>query len=389
LKPTFNPNDPLSDFNIRGQAVTGLLSGAYADQEAVDNDTFLLTARAAAIVQRGLDYGMTPNPATEADTTGATGTGIAGSPIAAGVQAVYLPTGNIYEVSSSTTVAEDGTFSISLNSTTTGQALNIAAPDTLQFVSPPTGVNPTITLVNNMADGTNPETTASFATRVLNRLQQPPAGGNANDYQNWAFAADPSVRGAFIVRFGRGLGTVDIYITSGTTDIDTAVTNGESVVRLPSDGLLATVQAYYNAAEPLCDCAKVWSPNQTNVNVNAFADLASGLTMTTVPADPVNNPLNLTVEQLIQREVGRVLYKYPIGGRVLPGVGTSGYIVAQDIWEGLEYWLSAIPDLYGNVGIIPILTDWRIGPLNGSATDLPIAGHTLAAPGTITATQGV
>lgn len=388
LKPSFNPNDPLSDFNIRGKAVTGIMSGLYADQEAVDNDTFITDARDEATIKKAADYGLTRQPATVATTSGMVFTGTPGTVYPAGQQLQYGPTGNIYQVFANLTVGGGGSITGRVDSTVPGQKQNVSATDTFTVINPPTGGVATATLSADMGNGTNIESIASLKTRLTSRLQNPPAGGNANDYQNWAFAADPSVRGAFVNRFGRGLGTVDIYITSGTTDIDGAVTAGDPVVRLPSGGLVSIVQAYYDAAEPLCDCAKVFSPVELAIAATVYVDLIAGLTLSSVPANSTYNPLNLTVSQLVQREVGRVLYKYAIGGRKLPGVGTGGYIVATDLSEGLEHWLSSFPNFDGITGLIPILTDWRIAPLDGMNTNLAIAGNALAKPGTITVTAG-
>jgi hypothetical protein len=119
-------------------------------------------------------------------------------------------------------------------------------------------------------------------------------------------------------------------------------------------------------------------------------DLAQGLTLSSVPADPVYNPLNLTVQQLIQREVGRPLYKYSTGGRVIPGL-SGGYVVASDIEESLDVWLSAVPDPNTGLvlGLLPILADRQVQKLNGASYNLPVSQNQLAAPGTITVTLGV
>jgi hypothetical protein len=241
-----------------------------------------------------------------------------------------------------------------------------------------------------MADGSDIETDDSYRARLLSREQQPPAGGNETDYPNFAFLADTSVRSAFIRRFGRGLGTVDVYITTGTTDIDTAVTQGIPIVRIPSSIVLANVQAYYDAHVPLTDCPAVYAPSEVAVNVTVNVDLASGLSLTSVPSDPTNNPLNLTVQQLIMREIGRVLYKLPVGGRQIPG-STNGVVAASDIEEGLDVYLSAVKDpvsgLY--IGKIPVLADRQCQQLNSPNYNLPLLQNQLAAPGTINVILGV
>jgi uncharacterized phage protein gp47/JayE len=245
-------------------------------------------------------------------------------------------------------------------------------------------------LQQSISDGADPESTDSYRARLLSREQSPPAGGNETDYPLFAFAADPSVRSAFIRRFGRGLGTVDIYITTGSTDIDTAVTNGQSIVRIPGSGVIATVQAYYDSHVPLTDMPRVYAPVEVAVPVTVNVALASGLTLSSVPADPTYNPLNLTVAQLIQREVSRVLYKQGVGGRIIPGL-TGGFIVAADIEESLDVWLSAVKDpVTGLVqGKIPVLADRQVQKLNGVNWNYPLTQNQLASPGVITTVVGV
>ncbi len=390
LKPSLNVNDPNSDFVIRGNVFAGIASGLYGDQAKTDNDTFISTMSPAALTLKGADFGLPQNPATPADSEDITIPGSTNGTIITPGQLtfLYIPTNVLYTNTTGGTVA-GGTITLSILAQTAGQIGNVAAPDTLQVVSPPSGIGPTANVVASIADGTDAESTDAYRARLLAREQNPPAGGNAADYYAWAFEADPSVRSAAIFRFGRGLGTVDIYITTGTTDIDTAVTQGLSIVRIPSSGLLATVQAYYDSVAPLTDCPEVFAPTELDVNVTVTVDVAAGLTLTSVPSDPVNNPLNLTVQQLIVREVGRVLYKYATGGRALPGY-PGGYVVAQDIDQGLGKWLSAVVDPVTNttIGIIPVLADWEVSPLNSPDFNLQIAANDLPAPGTITVLSG-
>ncbi|WP_230478800.1 baseplate J/gp47 family protein [Kingella kingae] len=62
--------------------------------------------------------------------------------------------------------------------------------------------------------GTDAESDASLLARLLERLRRPPAGGNQYDYKNWALSVD-GVSSAYVYPLRRGLGTVDIAITSG------------------------------------------------------------------------------------------------------------------------------------------------------------------------------
>jgi uncharacterized phage protein gp47/JayE len=390
IKPSLNINDQNSDFVIRGKAFSGLVSGLYGDQAKVDEDTYISSARPEALVLHGADLGISLQPATAASCTDVSVSGANGTVINPNdLTAIYGPTNVLYSNTTGGTIV-GGVVILTFTCEVVGQIGNIASPDTLTIVSPPTGVGTTATLLSDMSDGADIETTDSYRARLLSREQQPPAGGNETDYPAFAFAADPSVRSAFIRRFGRGLGTVDVYITTGTTDIDTAVTQGDAIIRIPSPALLATVQAYYNAHVPLTDCPEVYAPTEVDVNVTLNVDLAAGLTLTSIPSSPIYNPLNLNVQQLIQREISRALYKNPVGGRVLPG-GTVGYVVASDIEESIDTYLSAEVDTVTGlpIGFLPILADRQVQPLNGSQYNLPVTENQLAAPGTLTVVLGV
>lgn len=390
LKPSLNTNDQNSDFVIRGKALSGLISGLYGDQQKVNNDTYASSARPEALLLKGADLGIDRQPATRAQCPQVRVPGTNGTVVAPGdLTFLYAPTNVIYTNTTGGTVT-GGVLDVVAQCQSYGQIGNIEAPDFLQVVSPPSGIGPQATLMQNMADGADIESIDSYRARIILREQQPPAGGNQTDYPNFAFEADPSVRSAFIRRFGRGLGTVDVYITTGTTDVDSAVTNGISIVRIPSSIVLNTVQQYYNEHVPLTDCPAVYAPTEITEDVTVKVVLAAGLTLSSVPADPVYNPLNLTVQQLIEREVGRVLYKLPVGGRKIPGF-TDGFIAASDIEEGLDVWLSAVKDpvsgLY--IGKIPVLADRQCQPLDPPNINKAIGQNELAAPGTITVQIGV
>ena len=389
IKPSLNVNDVNSDFVIRGNTFSGIASGYTGDTQKVYNDTFISSARIEALQLKGQDYGIAQQPATTAKSTGVQILGPNGVTVAPGdLTFLYAPTNVLYTNTTGGTIS-GGALLVTAECEISGQVGNIKATDVLTVVSPPSGINPVANLTTDMADGADQESTDSYRARLLSHLQNPPAGGNETDYPQFAFDADATVRSAFIRRFGRGLGTVDIYVTTGTTDIDTAVTNGTAIVRIPSAPTIAAIQAYYDAHVPLTDCPEVYAPTELSVPVTVNVALAAGLTMTSVPSDPTYNPLGLNIQALVQREVSRVLYKYNVGGRTVSG-STGGFIVASDIEAGLDTWLSAVKDPVTGLlkGKIPVLDDRQVQKLNGTSWDLPVASNQLAAPGAISVVNG-
>lgn len=391
IKPSININDLNSDFVIRGRVFAAFYSGVLGDQQKVDNDTFISTASPQALTLKGLDYGVPQLQATTSSSDSVTLNGTEGTVVAIGqLSFIFNSTGIIYTNTTGGTIT-GGTLDVSLVATTPGSIGNITAPNTLTLIAPPSGVNLLATVNNSLAGGSDAETTDSYRARLLSRVQMPPAGGNATDIRNFAFAGDPSVRSVIVLPLILGPGTVGVYVTTGTTDIDTAVTNGLSIVRVPSQSVINNVQTYMNNNGVLPICYSVYGPTEIEFGGTVYVDLAAGITLSTIPADPVNNPLGLTVEQLIEREYGRALYKTPVGGWLLGSASPPGYIVASYIEQSMQQWLSAEVDPVTGlaIGNIPVLVDIRIPALGvPSGTNFAINNNSIVAPGVISVVLG-
>lgn len=391
IKPSININDQNSDFVIRGKTITGIVSGIYGDQEKVNNDTYISSARPEGLLLHGQDFAISRQPATQARSPQARITGTNGTVINPGDLTFLYVSTNVLYTNLTGGIIGSGILDLSIQCSVAGQIGNVASPDSLQVVSPPAGIDALALVIQSISDGSDIETFDSYRARLLSRKQSPPAGGNETDYYNFAFASDPSVRSASIKRFGRGLGTVDVYITTGTTDVDTAVTQGLPIVRVPSSLVLQSVQDYYDQNVPLTDCPRVYAPTEILVDVTVKVVLASGLTLASVPGDTTYNPLMLTVGQIIAREVGRALYKVPVGGRKLNPSTSIGYVVSADIEESLDTWISAVTDPSTGfvIGRLPLLDDRQVQPLDAPNINLEIIANQIVAPGVITIIEGV
>lgn len=64
---------------------------------------------------------------------------------------------------------------------------------------------------------TENETDAALLNRLLNRIRKPPAGGNKNDYEQWALSID-NVAAAYCYPIPSGPGTVDLVILANVTN---------------------------------------------------------------------------------------------------------------------------------------------------------------------------
>ena len=374
LRPTeVNIDQEDSDWWVRAQVNGGVLSGVYGDMKKLADDPFPQSARREAVA-RHLDLWLSDTFRAAQESNGsALFTGDIGTNIPVGLTLTYAPNGNTYTTTDSLTLT-DVSGVVPLASVNTGQNQNLLEGATLTISSPPAGLDSTATVYNgNLADGRNEETTAEGAARVLARVRQPTAGGTESDYQQYALAADPAVTSASVIRYVYGLGTVGIIITSGTTDIDAAVDAGDPVVRVPSDALLDTVQAYVDALNPLTDCLHMLKPQEVAQNVTLRVRWAEGY----AGADILPGQ-TLTLLQLLEREIGRALYKTPIGGR---RIGASGYIIASEIEEVVDLALSASP--YQEGEIAQVILDRQVEDLTASGTNRLLRPTEVVIPGTI------
>jgi uncharacterized phage protein gp47/JayE len=378
LKPNVNIDQVDSDWFVRGKTLGGVGSGIYADQQRIADDAFPQSARHDALDRHLFVYfNGTFNPAQQSQgnvfMTAATG-----SFMAAGTQMVYAPNSNAYQTTQDVTF-DQPTASVPVTSINAGALQNLLPGAVLSLSSPPAGVgNSATALFPGLADGTDAESDQAAATRILNRIRFPVAGGTKTDYEQFAIAADPAVTSATVFRYIFGLGTVGIVITSGTTDIDAAIDSGSPIIRTPSDALVAVVQQYIESVNPLTDCAHVLKPNEVSQDVTFKVNYAAGFNGSSILAGQT-----LTLNQLVQREIGRTLYKMPIGGRQL---GASGYVLASEIEEGVDIALSG--EAYVTGSIAKIIIDRQCDNLAATSTNRLCARDEIFKPGVLTIVEG-
>jgi hypothetical protein len=111
-----------------------------------------------------------------------------------------------------------GSVAGAFSAVTAGTQGNLAAGTILTWITPPTGSDNTVTLTTGLSGAFDEETDQALLTRILERLQQPPKGGTASDYRQWAEAIQ-GVSRAYVYPLRGGLGSVHVSIVgpgSGT-----------------------------------------------------------------------------------------------------------------------------------------------------------------------------
>jgi uncharacterized phage protein gp47/JayE len=376
LKPEINRDQQDSDWNVRGKVLGGVVSGLYADQRRVSDDAFPQSARREAIERHLNTYFNSGFLQAQGSNGFVLVSGTIGQPVPVNTEFLHEPTGNLYQSSALVTLTA-ATALVPVSSVNTGQAQNLLSGAPLKLQAPPPGINANASASSDIGDGTNEETEDAAVTRILNRIRFPAKGGTEQDYKTWAAEADPSVSSAAVRRYINGLGTVGVYFTAGTTDIDEAVDNDQAIVRIPSDALVQQVFDYIDARNPLTDCLTVLKPDEIELDATVRVKFRDGITGATVLAGQT-----LTCIELVQREMRRAIYKVPIGGRVING---QGYVLASEIEENMDQKLSNSPYTEGELA--QILVDRQCDDLAATGTNRLILANQIVKPGTMSVVE--
>lgn len=373
LKPSVNKDQTDSDWWIRSRVTGSVVAGVYADQRLIANDAFPQRSRHDAI-QRALDLYLQRDflPATQGIGNVAV-TGNPGQVVATNLQLLYTPNGNTYLSQASVTLdAIAGTGVLPVLSVAAGQNQNLNSGALLNIPSPPVGLLSTAVVSGDISDARNPETDTQARAAILERIREHLSVGRVSDYIQYSKLGDNSVVSASVARFPYGLGTVGVYITAGTTDIDAAIDDGVPINIIPSDALVDKIQDYLDINRPVTDCVTVLKPIPSPIDVTLGVSLFQGT------LDTILSGQTLTQRELIEREVHRALYKTPVGGRL---IGISGYVVASEIEETIDLKLSAEAPVAGS---IPILLDRQISPLSVTGYNRSLLPNETPIPGIIT-----
>lgn len=250
-----------SDFGVRAGATSAAVEGLYEHQAWIARQVFVSTADTEALELHAAEHGVARKAATTA-TGAALFAGTAGVDIPVGTEGKTVA-GLAYVTSAAGSIGADGTATVPVQASANGTAYNLSAGAVLTLTSAPSGVQG-VAQLTTAAGGTDAETDDELRARVLDVMQSPPAGGTKADWRRWALEVD-GVSAAYVFPLRRGLGTVDVCVTSA----DGA----------PSAAILAAVRAHLDEVRPAgASDFQVLAPSLKPVDVTAKVAL-SGLTL--------------------------------------------------------------------------------------------------------------
>jgi uncharacterized phage protein gp47/JayE len=158
-----------------------------------------------------------------------------------------------------TIVLGSGPTSVPVRALDPGAAGNLTIGTGMAWVTPQAGVDTTARVVQ-LAGGADEETDDELRARILRRIQQPPMGGDATDYEAWALEV-PGVTRAWCDPLEMGIGTVSLRFMMDDLRAENA--------GIPLSEDVAAVEAYIDTKRPVAvKDTFVTAPVPFPINVN-------------------------------------------------------------------------------------------------------------------------
>lgn len=246
------------------------------------------TATDEYLVSWGALKGVTRKAAVAATCSQVQFTGTAGSVISAGAL-LNRSDGYQYSLDGDVTLGDEGegTGSVTAvlpdpteDSTGGGADGNADAGTTLTTVTTWTGVDTTATLLTDATGGSDLEDEETFRQRVLYAWQNPPQGGSADDFVQWALEVNGVTR-AWCINRALGPVTVGVYIMTDDDSGDNAggfpdgtdgVATGEDWTYRQATGVQLEVAEYLYERQPVTAVVYVMSPVARKIDFEIRTD---------------------------------------------------------------------------------------------------------------------
>lgn len=290
------------------RALAGAVHGLYGFVSWAARQSLPDTADDSELDRLGSLWGLTRKAASYAKgnvTFSVTGSGS----IPAGTQ-LRRADGVRYATDALATFTGGGTKTTAVTALAAGASGNLDAGGAVSLVSPVAGVaSGAVVAAGGLAGGADVESEALFRGRILNRLKNPPHGGNEADYVTWALEV-PGVTRAWVYPQEDGAGTVVVRF----------VMDNKVGGIIPAGGDVTVVQTYLDAPYR--------RPVTADVNVKAPTSSALNLTINGL------SPASQAVKDAIAAELADLLKREAVpGGTILLSHIREAISVAAGEWD--------------------------------------------------------
>lgn len=203
-----------------------------------------------------------------------------------------------------------GVASAVVRALTAGITGNAKAGTVMTLVEALVGVETEASVTAETTDGVDEETDAALLARLLQRIQSPPLGGAASDYEKWALEVSGVTR-AWITPNYLGIGTVGICFVRDNDD-----------TIFPSEGEVDEVSAYIMERRPIPAKPYVFAPTADEVDFSIFLNPDTA---------EIRSAIEAELDDFFQREgePGAVLYLSRIREAISTAVGEFDHTLQQ------------------------------------------------------------
>jgi uncharacterized phage protein gp47/JayE len=232
----------------------------HAHVDATEGDLMVDTSEGDMLDRWGAIRGVPRKGATGARKADALRVfGIALTAIDVGEELVHS-SGLRFQTTSAGIVGPDGFVDVDVAAIDTGIATRLSAGETLTFVGGPPDPN----LEENAElqldldeDGNDRELDGAYRNRILSRFRNPPLGGAAEDYVQWALE-QTGAESAFCYPLRQGLGTVDLaFLHAGSGTARVPLAPEVSVMQLYIDTKRPTAMKGFRVLQPEAEAVEV------------------------------------------------------------------------------------------------------------------------------------
>lgn len=233
-------------------AVGGTSHTLHGHLNFISRQVFPDQADAEFLDRWGSIYGIERQPATFAEVEIAiTFTAAATLPAGTVFQRVD---GSEYTLNADVDALAAGTETGVITSETAGSTFNLVSGDIVSLQSAVANISGDAVAGTTTVEGEDTELDPSYRQRIVDRIQQPPAGGTPNDYITFARSVSGVTR-AWVFPGHLGEGTVGVsFVQDNDADI------------IPSAAEVEAVQTAVDLAKPVTANATVFAPDETVVN---------------------------------------------------------------------------------------------------------------------------
>lgn len=267
-----------SFLKVISRALAGAVHLLHGYLEYISRQIFPDTAEVQFLERWGAVYGILRSPATfaEFDIT-ITGTDPTNIPVNTTYQDAA---GNEFVTDVAVTIS-GGTATVKVVASEAGAASNPLVGDVISLLSPIAGADSDATVATIVIDAEDTESDELYRERILDFIRQPPSGGAANDYIQWALSIAGVTR-AWVLPLNLGPGTVSVAI----------VEDAESPISASPAKITETAD-YIETVRPVTASVNVFTP------VLAAMDLTIELKPNTLA---VQTAVEAELEDLILRD---------------------------------------------------------------------------------------